>query len=55
LRVVAEGMQLLGSRSEPEAAASPAVPRRPSSAAPAPRPQPPKDPDLDAEPDDIPF
>jgi single-strand DNA-binding protein len=55
LRVVAENMQLLGSRSDSEAAASPAAPRRQSSAAPAPRPQPPKDPDLDAEPDDIPF
>ena len=55
LRVVAENMQLLGSRSDSEAAASPAAPRRQGSPAPAPRPQPPKDPDLDAEPDDIPF
>ena len=55
LRVVGENMQLLGSRSDSEAAASPAAPRRQSSSAPAPRPQPPKDPDLDAEPDDIPF
>jgi len=55
LRVVAEGMQLLGSRSDSETPAPPATPRPPSSAAPAPRPQPPKDPDLDAEPDDIPF
>ena len=55
MRVVAENMQLLGGKSDSEAAASPATPRRPSSAAPAPRPQPPKDPDLDAEPDDIPF
>ena len=56
LRVVAENMQLLGSRSESEAAASTTTPRRsPGAAAPAPRPQQPKDPDLDAEPDDIPF
>ena len=56
LRVVAENMQLLGSRSESEAAASTTTPRRSSGpAAPAPRPQQPKDPDLDAEPDDIPF
>jgi single-strand DNA-binding protein len=54
LRVVAESLQLLGSRAESEGTASPAAPRRPSSAAPAPRPEP-KDPDLDAEPDDIPF
>jgi single-strand DNA-binding protein len=56
LRVVAENMQLLGSRSDSEAAASTTAPRRaPGPAAPAPRPQQPKDPDLDAEPDDIPF
>jgi single-strand DNA-binding protein len=56
LRVVAENMQLLGSRSESEGAAPTAAPRRaPGPAAPAPRPQQPKDPDLDAEPDDIPF
>lgn len=56
LRVVAENMQLLGSRSESETAASTTTPRRsPGPAAPAPRPQQPKDPDLDAEPDDIPF
>jgi single-strand DNA-binding protein len=56
LRVVAENMQLLGSRSESEAGASTTAPRRsPGPAAPAPRPQQPKDPDLDAEPDDIPF
>jgi single-strand DNA-binding protein len=55
LRVVAENMQLLGSRSESEAAASTTPRRSPGPAAPAPRPQQPKDPDLDAEPDDIPF
>ena len=55
LRVVAENMQLLGSRSDSEAAASPAAPHRQGSPAPTPRPQQPKDPDLDAEPDDIPF
>ena len=55
LRVVAENMQLLGSRSESEAASTTAPRRSPGPAAPAPRPQQPKDPDLDAEPDDIPF
>jgi single-strand DNA-binding protein len=73
LKVVAENMQLLGSRAgggggegEPSAGGErPAVGERPtgspprrgsgSSGAPAPRPQPARDPDLDAEPDDIPF
>src|SRR5262244_3855986 len=50
LRVVAENMQLLGSRSESEGAASTTAPRRAPGPA-APRPQQPKDPDLDAEPD----
>jgi single-strand DNA-binding protein len=56
LRVVAENIQMLGSRGEGEAGGpggSPA-PRR-SAPAPAPRPNPPRDPDLDTEPDDIPF
>ena len=59
LRVVAENLQLLGSRqdSEGSSSSSPAgsAPRRsPSTSAPPPR-QEPRDPDLDAEPDDIPF
>ena len=54
LRVVGETLQLLGSRAEGEGS-SPAPPtRRPSAAAPPPRPEP-RDPDLDVEPDDIPF
>jgi single-strand DNA-binding protein len=56
LRVVAENIQMLGSRGEGESGGtggSPA-PRR-SAPAPAPRPNPPRDPDLDTEPDDIPF
>jgi single-strand DNA-binding protein len=56
LRVVAENLQLLGSRPEGEtSSAPPSSPRRsPSTSAPAARPEP-RDPDLDAEPDDIPF
>ncbi|MBV8377558.1 MAG: single-stranded DNA-binding protein [Verrucomicrobia bacterium] len=56
LRVVAENLQLLGSRQEGEAPApSTFTPRRPpASSAPPARPEP-RDPDLDAEPDDIPF
>jgi single-strand DNA-binding protein len=54
LRVVAENMQLLGSRGDSEGAPSaPASQRR--TAPPPPQRQAPKDPDLDAEPDDIPF
>jgi single-strand DNA-binding protein len=56
LRVIAENLQFLGARSEGElggAGGAPA-PRR-SGPAPAPRPNPPRDPDLDTEPDDIPF
>jgi single-strand DNA-binding protein len=53
LRVVCENMQLLGSR--PEAEGSPSTPRRsPGSSAPPQRSEP-RDPDLDVEPDDIPF
>jgi single-strand DNA-binding protein len=53
LRVVCENMQLLGSRSETEG--SPSVPRRTHvQNAPAQK-QEPRDPDLDVEPDDIPF
>jgi single-strand DNA-binding protein len=57
LRVVAENLQLLGSRPEGESSSSTSAPRRsPSPSAPAPPPRAePRDPDLDAEPDDIPF
>jgi single-strand DNA-binding protein len=59
LRVVAENLQMLGSRGEGDssgASGSPPAARRPASASPpAPRPNPPRDPDLDTEPDDIPF
>jgi single-strand DNA-binding protein len=56
LRVVAENLQLLGSRQEGEGSSAPsAAPRRsPPVSAPPARPEP-RDPDLDAEPDDIPF
>jgi single-strand DNA-binding protein len=59
LKVVGENMQMLGSRQDAEGAGSPGSggatpPRRPTSQTPAPRPEP-RDPDLDAEPDDIPF
>jgi single-strand DNA-binding protein len=57
LRVVAENLQLLGSRQDGEASSSTSAPRRSPAAStppPAPRPEP-RDPDLDAEPDDIPF
>ncbi len=57
LRGVAENLQLLGSRGEGDsggASGSPPAARRPASPA-APRPNPPRDPDLDTEPDDIPF
>jgi|SRR5580704_862777 single-strand DNA-binding protein len=55
LRVVAENIQLLGSRQEGEGSAPSAPYRRnPTVSAPPARPEP-RDPDLDAEPDDIPF
>src|SRR3981189_1945234 len=58
LRVVAENLQLLGSRQDSEGSSAPSSsgpPRRsPTTSAPPPR-QEPRDPDLDAEPDDIPF
>ena len=56
LRVVAENLQLLGSRQESEGSSSSTyAPRRsPTVSAPPARPEP-RDPDLDAEPDDIPF
>jgi single-strand DNA-binding protein len=56
LRVVAENLQLLGSRGEGEAGGTGSAPApRRSAPAPAPKPNPPRDPDLDTEPDDIPF
>jgi single-strand DNA-binding protein len=64
LRVVAENLQLLGSRppegessSNSSSSSSTFTPRRnPSPSAPAPPPRAePRDPDLDNEPDDIPF
>jgi single-strand DNA-binding protein len=61
LRVVAENLQLLGSRQDAEGASpasgsfsAPAPRRTPSTSAPPARPEP-RDPDLDTEPDDIPF
>jgi single-strand DNA-binding protein len=57
LRVVAENLQLLGSRQEGGESSGPSSPpprRAPSQTAPPPRAEP-RDPDLDAEPDDIPF
>jgi single-strand DNA-binding protein len=56
LRVVAENMQLLGSRPEGDQPPSaPAAPRRSSATTAPPARSEPRDPDLDAEPDDIPF
>lgn len=54
LRVVAENMQMLGSRGEGESSSGPASSQR-RATPPPPQRQTPKDPDLDAEPDDIPF
>ena len=54
LRVVSENLQLLGSRQEGDSSSPAPPPRRGSAAAPPSRPEP-RDPDLDAEPDDIPF
>ncbi|MBV8173796.1 MAG: single-stranded DNA-binding protein [Verrucomicrobia bacterium] len=54
LRVVGENLQLLGSRQDAEGTSPSAPPRRSSVASPSSRPEP-RDPDLDAEPDDIPF
>src|SRR3984893_13702795 len=57
LRVVAENLQLLGSRQDSEGSSAPSsYPRRtPSASTPPPARPEPRDPDLDAEPDDIPF
>ena len=54
LRVVAENMQMLGSRGDSEAGSTAPGTQRRTTPPPAQR-QAPKDPDLDAEPDDIPF
>ena len=54
LRVVAENMQMLGSRGDSEAGSTAPGAQRRTTPPPPPR-QAPKDPDLDAEPDDIPF
>jgi single-strand DNA-binding protein len=54
LRVVAENMQMLGSRGDSETGAT-APPAQRRVTPPPPQRQTPKDPDLDAEPDDIPF
>jgi len=56
LRVIGENLQFLGARGEgdPSGPSGSPPPRR-SGPAPAPRPNPPRDPDLDTEPDDIPF
>ena len=55
LRVVSENLQLLGSRQEGDSSSpAPPPPRRASAAATPSRPEP-RDPDLDVEPDDIPF
>jgi single-strand DNA-binding protein len=55
LRVVAENMQMLGSRGESETGSNPMGSQRRATPPPPPQRQTPKDPDLDAEPDDIPF
>ena len=56
LRVVGENLQMLGARGEGESGGTGGTPAaRRSGPAPAPRPNPPRDPDLDTEPDDIPF
>jgi len=54
LRVVSENLQLLGSRQEGDTSSPAPPPRRASAAATPSRPEP-RDPDLDVEPDDIPF
>jgi len=58
LRVVAENLQLLGSRQDSEGSSAPpssGPPRRSPTASAPPARQEPRDPDLDTEPDDIPF
>ena len=54
LRMVSENLQLLGSRQEGDSSSPAPPPRRASAAATPSRPEP-RDPDLDVEPDDIPF
>jgi single-strand DNA-binding protein len=56
MRVVAENLQLLGSRESEGGPTGPAPARRPATGAtPSPSESQPRDPDLDVEPDDIPF
>src|SRR6202007_1655300 len=56
LRVIGGNLQMLGARGEVESGGTGGAPAaRRSGPAPAPRPNPPRDPDLDTEPDDIPF
>ena len=56
MRVVAENLQLLGSRESEGGPTGPAPARRPATgAAQSPPASQPRDPDLDVEPDDIPF
>src|ERR1700749_3236552 len=58
LRVVAENLQLLGSRQDSEGSSAPpssGPPRRSPPTSAPPLRQEPRDPDLDTEPDDIPF
>jgi single-strand DNA-binding protein len=56
LKVVGENIQFLGARPQSEAGpSSPSQPARTPAPAPSARPAAPRDPDLDVEPDDIPF
>jgi single-strand DNA-binding protein len=55
LKVVGENIQLLTGRPEQSAPFAPTPSARNASASAPSRPTPPRDPDLDAEPDDIPF
>jgi single-strand DNA-binding protein len=55
LRVVGEHIQLLGSRPESEGSLSTSPPRRNIAPSAPPQRSEPRDPDLDVEPDDIPF
>lgn len=55
LKVVGENIQLLTGRPEQSAPSAPTPSARNASASAPSRPTPPRDPDLDAEPDDIPF
>src|ERR1700716_1154564 len=54
LRVVAENLQMLGSRADSKAS-PPSAGAQQRTAPTPPKRRPPKDPDLDSEPDDVPF